>query len=389
MFDNNWRTWIVLVIAFVGGSFELLKHLPVRDSVAWQTENLKYGEGGKPYSVRFFGNPLKHSLRATHVAGDSKILETELKKYVAATAPTQTEVAHPADPAAAKAKVKKKKNEDDYDEVIDPVTGKKVKRKKKKDAKKDVKPTPVLKASDFLPPALDDKDANDAAAIAAAVSAAALTGDIPPPTKKSADPFASLQEWERLLLSRPDLSETKVFIQDYKNHTVSYDIYNKITQMMVADSRPEMKQLGLMCAGAAPSVNSFNILAGVAKGSGSSAALQTQATGFINQYGSNLSNLAILQGVLRGGNSSAEILAAQQVDAAAQRFLIQPTTPAAGTQSSTPANSAQFQPFLAIFQQLSQNQSDQALADQARQSLSNLQARLGSAGTANVLASIP
>src|SRR6202044_1097411 len=111
--------------------------------------------------------------------------------------------------------------------------------------------------------------------------------------------------------------ETHTFIQDYKNHTVNSETYFTIAQMMINDSRPEMKQLGVLCAGSAPSLNSFEMLATVAKGSSANAATQQQAQSFLNSYGQT-SQLPTLSSALQSGNTSSQIEAAQLIDTDAQ-----------------------------------------------------------------------
>ncbi|MGZ3724049.1 MAG: hypothetical protein ACXVA9_13995, partial [Bdellovibrionales bacterium] len=381
---------VVLVIAFVGASFELLKHLPTSQNVSWEKENLHYGMDGKPYSVRELPKKLRaHARPAAHIAGDSKVLADALKTYNAAVQPTATEAEHKDAPAKAAAAEKKKINEDDYEIVIDPVTGKKVKRKKKKEAKKeDAKPKTVASSQPIVPTTADKEELTDARAIAAAIAESAATGEIPLPIKPSSvAPFAGLQEWERLLLLRPDLAETKVFIQAFKSHTVSSDIYYKIIKLMLADSRPEMKSLGILCAGSVPSVLSFQILASAATTGTSD--LKTNAQKYLDAYSASLANLAILQGVLRAGDNTASTIALRQLDAAAARFLTSTTTtPAPGTQNNHSPNAAQFQPFVAILTQMGSS-TDSTLASQAHQTLANLEKLLDGATSTSNLAQTP
>jgi hypothetical protein len=387
MLENNWKTWIVLLVAFVGASFELLKHLPSSQTVTWEKENLHYGMEGKPYSIHELPKKLRAPSRpaAAHVAGDDKVLAEALKSYKASVAQTQTEIAHKEAPAKKAAAKKKKKSDDEYEEVIDPVTGKKVKRKKKKTAKKEEeKPKEPVAASDSKPASdtQDQPEANDAQAIAAAIAESARTGELPLPIKKSSvDAFASLQEWERVLLNRPDLAETKAFIQAFKNHTVSTDIYYKITKMMIADSRSEMKSLGVLCAGSNPSVMSFQVLASVS--TSGTADIKANAQKYIDTYSNSISNLQILLGVLRGTDTAAATLALKEFDQAANKFLASGSTSQPGTQNNHSANAARFEPFRSVLTQLASSGSG-SLASQARQSLQNLETLLGPSTTTNL-----
>jgi len=384
MLESNWKTWLVLVVVFMGASFELLKHLPSSQPTSWQKENFHYNlDNGKPYSVRDAITPspkLKLTPRpAIHIAGDQNTLRDALQKYQAANAQQATEAQHKEAPKTADKK--KKKNDDEYEEVFDPKTGKLVKRKKKKDDKKDAKKEDTKPAtvatSDVTPTNTqpDDPEKTDAATIAAAIAQTAQTGDAPAPSptqKSAAEPFATLAEWERLLLNKPDLAETKVFIQDYKTHTVSSDIFYTITKQMIADSRPEMKSLGVLCAGSAQSVLSFQILSGVAA-TGTSE-LKNQATQLLNVYGTNIANLSILQSVLHGTDATSQMQALNQLNTAAQKFLSVGTASTGGQAGG--ANAAQFKPFLDLLQKLSTG-GQGTVASQAKQTLTTLENLLG------------
>lgn len=390
MLENNWKTWIVLLVAFVGASFELLKHLPGKENVVWEKENLRYGYEGKPYSVRELPKKLRAPTKPVlHVAGDQKVLAEALKSYSTATVQVASEAEHKVAPTKDAAKKKKKAKDDEYEEVIDPVTGKKVKRKKKKEAKKEEEKKPSEPTTASTPiqeePEPQQDDRTDAAAIAAAIAQSAATGDLPLPIKNSTLPaFASLDDWQRLLLQRPDLAETKVFIQSFKNHTVSSDIYYKIAKMMLADSRPEMKSLGVLVVGSNSSVMSFQMLAGVAKsGSGEP---KTNAQKYIDAYSNSISNLQILLGVLRGTDAAAATAALHEFDQAATKFLANHTSSTGGvTRGQSGGTATQFQPFVQVLKTLSHS-TDATLASQAGQSLNHLEGLLGGSGGTNVAA---
>jgi hypothetical protein len=382
MLESNWKTWLVLVAVFMGASFELLKHLPEPQPLSWQRENFHYNVEGKPYSMHDATPAPKLKViprPALHLAGDQNVLRDALSKYQAANSPQATEAQH-KDAAKAAAEKKKKKNDDEYEEVFDPATGKMVKRKKKKkdgkDAKKEDKPATVA-SGDVTPTNMqpDEPDKTDANTIAAAIAQTAQSGEPPAPSpthKSAAEPFASLAEWEHLLLNHPDLAETKVFIQDYKTHTVSSDIFYNITKQMIADSRADMKSLGVLCAGATQSVLSFQILSEVATtGSGD---LKNQATQLLNVYGTTLSDLAILQSVLHGTNANSQMEALTQLNTSVQHFLAVGTASTGGQTGG--ANAASFKPFLDLLKQLSTT-GQGTVASQAKQTLTTLENLLG------------
>jgi hypothetical protein len=379
MFDNDWKNWVLVLIAVVGVTFEVLKHLPGHESAVFDAENLHYSaDSARPYSVPEARLRAARKLRAhpTHAAGDSQVLKDELSKYMAATKPTQTEFDHTAD-AAGKPAVKKKgkKNDDEYEEVIDPKTGKKVRRKKKKEAKKEEKKDEVAKK-----PELPKKPKEE---IAAAVDEAIAN----PGGMAQAEPdrphegFSSLEDWIKALLTHPDLKETKFFISQFQQNLVGADIFYKITQMMLEDSRPEMKTLGVLCAGTNVNVMSFQLLAQVYKHERSGSPLHTQIDQLLNQY-ADPRNLPVLEKVLRGGDAYSATLAAQRLDALFTRILAQKTPPTANpsTQNTAAANASRYSRFVGVLQNLAQNH-DAGLSDQARRALTDLQALLNTGTT--------
>jgi hypothetical protein len=374
MHEGNWKSWVVITLLMVGLTFEVLKHLPAHQSVSWDTENLHFTTG-KPYSLREAAHPVRPSRPAfAHVAGDSAVLKEALEKYKAVNEPTQGEFKD------KKAKAKKKKDDDEWEEVIDPVTGKKIKRKKKKDAKKDEKKKTEVAVTPELPKINPVPPEDPVAAIGAAVADAAKTGQLPNLPRTNSGGFGTLEDWERRLLSRPDLAETNTFIREYQEHLVTSDTFYAITEKMLQDPRPEMKQLGILCASSTPSVQSFELLAGVQKAGGSNAQLATKA---LNQYGQQLSYLTYLQNVLHGGDAYSETVALQEIDASAHKFLVPGggPTPNPSPQGGS-GNAARFQPVLVILAQL-QNSPNSALANQARQTLADIQSLMGGSAIAS------
>lgn len=378
MFDQNWKTWLLMIVAVMGLSFELLKHLPSEESKSWTTENLRLADN-KPYSVHDVAKaPALLPARKKAPDMDAKILQHELQKFVAASQPTKTEF----DKKTLDAKAAKKKTDDEWEEVIDPKTGKKVRRKKKKDEKKEEKKEDVAKTK--VAPPLPPPPAKDD--IGAALEAAVATGGLPtaaPGVSKNTSPFKSLEEWERLLLAHPDLTETRIFLRDFQANLVTADIFYKISQLMVADSRLEMKQLGVLCLGTTPSVLSFQLLAGVQKQERVGSAERSQVEALLNQYGT-LNRLPLLEKVLQGSDTYSQTVAALTLDSAAKQLLATPNPNPNGptAQNVPPANASRFQPFLTVLQGLSQSR-DGALASQARQTVTDLQTLLGTTSVAS------
>lgn len=400
MQENTWKTWMILAVIGLGGMFELFKHLPGSKSPLFDKENLHFStEDDTPYSVRP-ADRRKHRAdnRAVHVAANQKLLQEEMKKFEEVNAPKQTDSEHkdanPKDKEKDKDKAKKKANDDEYEIVIDPVTGKKVRRKKKKEeAKKEEKPIPVAKPTEVIQPndnkPIEEPHAPVVPPLPDAGSIATNQPNNPNNNDPDRDKTQSLQEWQRALLNRPDPKETKQFIQGYKSHNVSSDVYYKIATMMIQDSRPEMKQLGLMVVGAAPSTTSFQLLVGVAKGNSSTPQLQQQANQLLTQY-TQPQNLIYLQGALRGSDRQSATVAAQLLDTSVQQALQQQQQslpnpdPRVQESSLAATNRQRYQPFVSILTQLAQNGQDATLAAQARQTLTDLQMLLGTGSPSNV-----
>ena len=78
--------------------------------------------------------------------------------------------------------------------------------------------------------------------------------------QKDPDAETTLEEWEDLLLEKPDLEETERFIQLYRTKEVSDDIFYDIARQMIRDDRNEMKILGLKILDSSPGPNSYQVL---------------------------------------------------------------------------------------------------------------------------------
>jgi hypothetical protein len=189
----------------------------------------------------------------------------------------------------------------------------------------------------------------------------------------------TLEEWAARLLGHPDLNETKKFIEAYRNNLVTADIFYKIMAMMLEDSRPEMKDLGVLCAGMTPSVLSFQYLADIVRTIPSTEKVRRYAEGFVNQY-ADLGNLYLLERILRAPSTNfSTVLAAKKLELSVQRYL----SPEANKPPSDPtaqstgqhSNAGYFQRFVVILESLVKSQ-DQEIAQQANTTLTDLRAHL-------------
>ncbi len=374
MNDMNWKTWLLVLVIGVGLMFEVFKHMPAGTPTNFfDKDGFSFGLAtGKPYSVK-----LKPQHRHADNVAKSHPLPAvsaeQLKAFVAANAsalPQQTDFEHKEKGGEGKGDVKPAKNPDDYEVFVDPKTGKKYRRKKKKPVEgkqeelaKKPAPKPEKKTDDDVPTTMQT---------------ALTTGAIAPVAATDKDAFVGLEEWMRRLLTRPDAKMTSLFIQQYQQNLVGADIFYKITQLMLADSRVDMKQLGALCAGMTPSLMSFQVLAGVQKVENSGTALRTSVDGFLNNY-TTLSNLGYLQRVLSGNDSYSIVLAAHYVELAANRYLQQPADPATSgpkAQDVVALNGPKFQQFLTLLQPLTKSH-DPNVNSQANQTYSLLQKLLG------------
>jgi hypothetical protein len=393
MFERDWKTWCLVAVVAIGGLFEIIKHIPTSDSDLWRPENFRLANV-LPYSLHDIPNmkPAQaHKPKAPHMLANPFAghgLSEAIKQFVASNTPTETEFDKDQGKVEGKTVDKKdaKKDEDEWEHYIDPVTGKKMKRRKKKadDKKQEVAAQPQTPTPSQTPPSAGSGDNQD---IPAAVSAAVAnpnddnTPIAPAPSGGSGSTaFNTLQEWEDRLMRTPSMSETLIFIQQYKDHLVSTEVFYGIVHDMLNDSRADMKSLGILCAAKTPSVESFEVLAALDKSEPSGNTLRTQADTALNQYVS-LADLSVLKAVLTSGDAYSQTLAAQKVDTAAHQFLTSgSTTGGPSAQATNSANAAQFSGFLPVLSTLAHS-SNSSLSAQASSTLTDLQSMLGTSAT--------
>lgn len=389
--DLNWKTGLLIAVIVLGASLEIIKRLPQGDSLP--TAEVRSGQvQAQHYNVRAQrvagrGQPpamlpaprLTPPARPIAKAAQIPAMTKEQMEKFAKSLPKTTEFEHD------KKKAKKKKGKDDeWEIVVDPVTGKRIKRRKKKVAKAEEKKEEVVQKEepkkDEEPPAAEED--ND---IDAAVAAAMTTGRAPlSNSTQPDDAFASAQEWMRKLLSRPNLAETKRFIDHYNKALVTPDVFYKVVHAMVTDSRAEMKKLGVLCLGSTPSVLSFQMLAQVIKAERAGSPAQKDAEGFADGY-KEIGRLPLLERVLRSSSGSfPTVLATQKVEASAEKHLNtanqQQQNGAAQPAAPVRNYSTNFQRFVPVLNNLTKSK-DQAIKDQAARTLGVLNNLLNNSGT--------
>ncbi len=387
--DMNWKTNLLIVVILLGASLEIIKRLPKADPLT-SAAALRGDAHTQPYNVRakkvaghqrpqppaMLAPPkMIKPIQATRPAHIPAMTKEQMEK-LAASLPKATEFEHD------KSKAKKKDGKDDeWEIVVDPKTGKRIKRRKKKVAKAVEKKEEVVqkeepKEEETPPPAEEDD-------IDAAIASAMATGKAPVSNSRQADDaFASAEEWMRKLLSRPNVGETKRFIDHFNKALITPEVFYKVVNAMISDSRNEMKQLGVLCLGSTPSVLSFQLLAQVIKNERGGTPAQKDAEGFADKY-KEIGRLALLERILRASTgSNPTVLALTKLEASATQYLNQPTQPqqqtGTGTQAAAaPARnySANFQRFVPILTSLGKSR-DQAIKDQSGRTLSLLQGLL-------------
>lgn len=179
-----------------------------------------------------------------------------------------TEAAVPADGKKTdKAKAKDKKKDDK----------KKKKKKKKTDGEK--------KDENEKPEEKDNKKGDDDAAAGGrppVQTAGALAAA--PPSGPSDIP-QSQREWELLLLNEPDFKATEKFIQYYNSGLVKDEVFFAVVHQMLEDSRPKMRQLGVIALGSSnPSARNFAELAFAVQNEHGVTPVKTQAQGYMKNY---------------------------------------------------------------------------------------------------------
>jgi len=384
MQDTNWKTWFLIFLLVLGVSFELLKRAPSGPGVDWVRETLNVSPT-QPYSIKgamAAKRPSPPDFLPPTTTGTSTVDREQLAHFLAEN--KQQETTFENKDKGGEGKLEKKKDDDEWEEVIDPKTGKKMKRKKKKKKTEPKKEEP--KQEDVVENKPEETEPeND---IDSDMSDAIATGAVPPTRlqPRPADtPFEGYEYWAKLLLNEPNLEDTKRFIEHYRTSLVTADIFYRIVSEMIEDPRATMQQLGVMCAGLTPSVNSFLLLAKISETQKSDSKVRQGAEQFLGYYGGSLSYLSVLERILRAPSASyTTVLATQKLDQLASRYLnIKPKTPTSGQSTTTPATpqyASHFRRFVAILTALTRSR-DNTVQSQAQRSLTNLQALLTPTGT--------
>nr|HMN69836.1 hypothetical protein [Bdellovibrionales bacterium] len=118
MQDLNWKTWSVILLLAIGGTFEVIKRLPNRQAgEAWNLFEKGGENSGSPYAVK---NTRRMPRPTAAPARPQAATPTDLRKFIDAHNPQATDFGHVKKGAEGKAdaKVKKKKVKDDEWEIV-------------------------------------------------------------------------------------------------------------------------------------------------------------------------------------------------------------------------------------------------------------------------------
>ena len=168
----------------------------------------------------------------------------------------------------------------------------KKKKKKKKKAQTEVAQQPQQPKVD------DSNDKKKSAPAAGAGAPAQIAGGEPPqaPFDENAIPRTA-KEWEDYLLREPDFERTSKFVRYHQVGIVSNQIFFDVTSLMVLDSRPKMREMGVMALGASPNSRSFAMLVQLQRSESANSPLKGQVSRYIQMY-KRLENLRHLASAL-------------------------------------------------------------------------------------------
>lgn len=382
---------LTLGLAIVLGiSFELMKFNP--ETPLKRTAKLTITQDIQPYSV------------STHQLAQEKTRPLQPIQNIRMQNPNQPAVALPeatietsaqnkqdakAEGKDAKAEEEKKVTEaDEFEDVMDPKTGQIVRRKKAKTEEEKLKQEEEEKMAKLK----QEQEANDKLAKEKAElekqkladknkesdhpqnnniigGAASIIQQQQAALQAAAAAIAgsgmSASEWEKKLLAHPDLVATTAFVQAYRSGQLSSTSFYRIVDVMLKDSRQDMRSLGLMALGSTPSLASFNQLAQLLKTEPTTSELQTKINEYLNQY-TDLQHLDVLSSVMNASSSAFNVvLALDKVDASAQKYLSNRADP------NYARNVNYFKPLIALLETLSKS-SDASIMASAQKTLADV-----------------
>src|SRR5690606_11339143 len=118
--------------------------------------------------------------------------------------------------------------------------------------------------------------------------------------------------WKQILLVHPDFKETLRFNQAFQSNLVTPAVFYEIVDLMLSDSRPQMREYGLMIVGSNPNLHSFSILAEVIRTEPFSSPLRTAADTYLKVY-TKIQYLHILSTALQSPSSTTVVILAAKL----------------------------------------------------------------------------
>lgn len=198
--------------------------------------------------------------------------------------PARVGVNVPASPVAAPATAT---NGTVKNAVAQNKTDKKKKDDKKKKRKKKKKTVEGKSADPNTPDVEEDSDTEDSDDAELSDGGVAGGGIVTPPGAGASDENeipTTQREWEDIVLREPDFKATEKLVKFYLSNAVSAEIFYNVVRHMLDDSRPKMRQLGLVALGATPSPQSFAELAFFIHEESGVTPLKSQAQSYLQRY---------------------------------------------------------------------------------------------------------
>ena len=265
---------------------------------------------------------------------------------------------------------------------------------KKKKKKKTVSPNPDSNAQKAAPVNIPVQTANtnQDTPVAPVIPEAPLATGNPggaPSVNATANTNAIAKYYLNILLKEPNLTETQKFVAVHKAHQMTDDVYFAVATAMLADARPQMKDLAVYVYGQAINIKSFIALVNVLDTEHSNTVLIANSTKFLHMYSDVTASgtIPVLAQSLTMPKTtpSLHVEALKLLDIATKQYAQlemsqpPPVNGQLGTFAYNPANAQKlFVPFVNILGTIIRTSTDANTKNIASQDLGSLQNLFGS-----------
>lgn len=294
---GNWKLYIIVIALGMGGFFKALQSIewktPASNDAKISTLDIR-GMDTNPYSIskeertRTAG---KAKIRAKQSLANKKLFD-RLRKQLKKNKKLQ---AHDFKKGkGVKGNSKKKK-------------GKKKKKKKKK-----VKIPKGTGKSGSADPNQDSPEEKVVSDLSPTQSGGApFVQESPEEDKrdKEREDEEALEKWSELLLPYPHFENTSKFIEAHRSRKVSDEVFYTLVNLMLQDTRDEMRVLGIRAADSELNLSSFNALVSVLGDGQSGTKVQEGARRGLRKY-QDLSQLHIISNILKNSTDSVALVTA-------------------------------------------------------------------------------